>query len=136
MAKDRLVKKTDQIDAKKTAKSVADGKIDKDQVITIFAKKDKPLKIATLFSKFANLDEKYVTNSLLQFNSDALAVLCKSIEINADTDKEIGEMRCRILKIPSSSVMMLVNDFKELSGEISQRTMRFIKLQTALKKAP
>lgn len=133
MAKDRLGKKVDSIQAKSEVTAINNGKAAKDDVIIGFAQKDKPLKIATIFASFAKMEEKYVANSILQFNSDALVVLCKSADVSLEAVREIGKMRCRILKIPSSSVDKLVDDYENMDLEASQRTMRFVKLQTNLK---
>lgn len=133
MAKDRLGKKVDTIQAKSEVAAIGNGKASKGDVIINFAQKDKPLKIATLFASFTKLDEKYVANSILQFNSDALVVLCKSADVSIEVVREIGEMRCRILKIPSSSVDKLVDDFENMDLDASQRTMRFVGLQANLK---
>lgn len=137
LAKDRLGKRVDQIQAKSDLQHIANGALDKDDVIMDFARHDKPLKIATLFASFSDLKEKYIANSMLQVNSDALIVMCKSAEIGIAAVREIGEMRCRILRTPSSSVERFVKDFMDLDESASQRTMRFVKLQVNLKdKAP
>lgn len=133
MAKGRLGKKIDSMQVKTEVSAIDHGKATKDEVIIKFAQKDKPLKIATLFASFSKIDEKYVANSLLQFNTDSLVVLCKSVAIGVDAVREIGEMRCRILKIPSSSVSKLVEDFEDMDENASQRTMRFVGMQTNLK---
>uniref|UniRef100_A0A2A4YT41 DUF2336 domain-containing protein n=1 Tax=OCS116 cluster bacterium TaxID=2030921 RepID=A0A2A4YT41_9PROT len=133
LAKDRLGKRVDQIQAKSDLQHIADGTLDKDDVIMDFARKDKPLKIATLFASFSDLDEKYIANSMLQINPDALIVMCKSAEVGIAAVREIGEMRCRILRTPSSSVERFVKEFMDLDENASQRTMRFVKLQVNLK---
>ncbi|MGL1920492.1 MAG: DUF2336 domain-containing protein [Hyphomicrobiales bacterium] len=133
MAKDRLGKKVDSMQAKTEVASINNGKATKNDVIIKFAKADKPLKIATIFASFAKLEEKYVANSILQFNSDALVVLCKSADISIEAVREIGEMRCRILKTPSASVGKFVDDFENMDEEASSRTMRFVGMQTKLK---
>lgn len=134
MAKGRLGKKVDTMQAKTEVASINNGKATKNDVIIKFAKADKPLKIATIFASFAKLDEKFVANSILQFNSDALVVLCKSADVSTEAVREIGEMRCRILKTPSNSVDKLVEDFENMDEDASQRTMRFVGLQAKLKK--
>ena len=133
LAKDRLGKRVDQIQAKTDLQHIANGALDKDDVIMDFARKDKPLKIATLFASFSDLKEKYIANSMLQINGDALIVMCKSADIGISAVREIAEMRCRILKTPSSSVEKFVKDFMDLDENASQRTMRFVKLQVNLK---
>lgn len=136
LAQDRLGKRVDEIQAKSELKAIEDGKKTREEVVMNFACNDKPLKIATLFASYANLDEKYVANCLLQINSDALTVMCKSIGLGIDVVREIGEMRCRILRIPSSSIEKLIKDFIDIDENASQRTMRFVKLQTHLKDKP
>ena len=135
LARSRLLKKTDQIQAKAEINKINKGSLTKDDAIIKFAKSDKPAKISTLFASFVKLDQKYISNSLLQMNSDALVVLCKSVDISVEAVREIGEMRCRILHMPSSTVDKFVNDFKNMDEDASQRTMRFVGLQANLKKS-
>lgn len=134
LAENSRAKRMDKIQAKAEANNIDKGTISKSQAVIGYARSDKPLKIATLFATFGNLDEKYVSNALLQMNGDALVVLCKSVGIDSYTVREIGEMRCRILKIPSSSIERLVSNFENMDEEASQRTMRFVKLKTNLQK--
>lgn len=133
LAQDRLGKRVDQIQAKSELQAIDEGQKSREEVVIKFATQDKPLKIATVFASVSGLDEKYVANSLLQFNSDALTVMCKSAGLSIDAVREIGEMRCRILKTPSSSVDKLIKDYINIDENASQRTMRFVKLQTSLK---
>ncbi|MBL1420213.1 MAG: DUF2336 domain-containing protein [Alphaproteobacteria bacterium] len=133
LAKDRSSHRADQNQAKTDLQHIADGTLDKDDVVMEFARKDKPLKIATLFASFTDLKEKYIANSMLQINADALIVMCKSADVGVSAVREIAEMRCRILRTPSSSVEKFVKDFMELDENDSQRTMRFANLEVSSK---
>ena len=79
-----------------------------------FANKDKPLKIATILASFSEYDEKNIANNMLQFNPSMLVTICKSADIGIAAVREIGDMRCRILKTPSSSVEKFVKDYIDL----------------------
>jgi uncharacterized protein DUF2336 len=121
-----------RIDAKKLLAAIRSGERSLDSVISYLSKQNRPLDCAIILSKLSQIPEEQVANTLLKLNGEGIALLCKALGLGREAFHDLALMRYARLNLPSSKADELTLAFEDVDTAIAQRTLRFVKVRSAV----
>ncbi|WP_321502272.1 DUF2336 domain-containing protein [Breoghania sp.] len=97
--------------------AVVEGKAPLDEVATFFAKNDKPVDLALLFSRVGNVSETVTTRLVLKGDDGPLILLCRALELSPEAFAHIVRMRSRRLRMTGQQAQDSLAQYAEMSPE-------------------
>ncbi len=101
-------------------------------VIEFLSDEDRPMDVSMILARIAEFPEKSVSSALMNMNGQAIAVLCRTLEISDKAFSAIAKMRCKRFHLPSSMADRLSQEFAAIDMKTAHRTLRFSKVKNGL----
>lgn len=124
--------KINRINAIKLLAEMHAGERTLDAVITLLAKQDRPMDCAMILSQLSQIPEIQVAGSLLRINGDAIALLCKALEISKQSFYDLSVMRYKRLSLPLRKAEQYAQDYESIDVATAQRVLRFVKVRNTV----
>lgn len=92
----------------------------------------KITEVVLALAELSGLSEPQSTNALVSVELSALAVLCKSLELRAETFVSLNRMRCQRVRLPVQDDAEVRALYEELGEDGARRAMSFVKLRSSV----
>ncbi|NBN62870.1 DUF2336 domain-containing protein [Microvirga tunisiensis] len=125
----KLERRKARLNTKATLKDIRDGQRPLDEVVIEYSLANDLYDLAFLLANITAMDEKFVRNVIVRQDIEAIAVLCRSLEIGEVAFSALCKARARQMKAAPTVVDTWIGEFRILSVAEAQRTMRFIKVR-------
>ncbi|MCC5977631.1 MAG: DUF2336 domain-containing protein [Salinarimonas sp.] len=107
-----------------------EGKRGIDEVVTLLCKDDRAFDLAQVISTFSDIPNTQALRALLQKEASGIAVACKAMALGSGAFKDVLTMRASRLGIPAKQIDRDLASYDELTAEMSERAMRFLKVRS------
>ena len=97
--------------------AVTSGEATLDEVVTFFAKNDKPVDLALLLSRVGNVAETVTTRLVLKGDDAPLVLLCRALELSPPAFSQIVKMRSRRLRLTGQQAQDSLARYDEMTPE-------------------
>ncbi|WP_170122179.1 DUF2336 domain-containing protein [Breoghania corrubedonensis] len=97
--------------------AVTSGEATLDEVAIFFAKNDKPVDLALLFSRVGNVAETVTTRLMLKGDDAPLVLLCRALELSPAAFAQIVKMRSRRLRLTGQQAQHSLARYEEMTPE-------------------
>jgi len=77
----------------------------------------------------AGLEQKYVTNVMVRYDSTGVAVLCRAMGVDNTDYKALCKARAMHNKQPQSTAENWANDYQSFSDRDARRMLSFMKIR-------
>lgn len=131
---ERLERKARRLAIRGRIASVKAGRDSLDELIIGLSLEDAALDLALVLAETASVEEKVAQSCLHRVEDEPLAVLLHSIGVTAAAVDAIALMRCRKLNLPDSMRRHLVETWRGVDRQASERVMRFVRLRANIQR--
>ena len=97
--------------------AVTSGKATLDEVAIFFAKNDKPVDLALLFSRVGNVAETVTTRLVLKGDDAPLVLLCRALNLSPEAFSQVVRMRSRRLRLTGQQAQESLKRYDEMTPE-------------------
>lgn len=125
----KIERRKARLNTKIALKDIRDGHRPLDQVVIEYSLANDLYDLSYLLAQLSTVDEKFVRNVMVRQDIEAIAVLCRALDIGETAFGALCKARARQLKSNPAIVDTWVGEFRILSVVEAQRTMRFIKVR-------
>lgn len=129
VASSRLERKATRINAKATLKEIRAGQRSLGKAITQLALSNNLFDICFLLAEMAGLEQKYVTNVMVRYDSTGIAVLCRAMGVENIDYHALCKARATHNKLPQSTAENWANDYQSLSDRDARRLLSYMKIR-------
>ena len=129
-ATERLSALRAKADAIALYNNVKAGSAKVDDVLSSLANDDRFLDLATVLARLSSVRENVITNILFRASNEPIAIICRYVDASESAFDSVNRMRARRLKLPSSHVEHATREFKRLSREAAERSIRFLRVRS------
>jgi hypothetical protein len=106
------------------------GKRAPGEVIKLLAAEDRAFDLAQVIGVLANTPNAQILKALLEPEVSGIAVACRSIGLDAQAFRSVLELRQTRLQVSQRQIERDLEAYEGLPGEVSEHTMRFLKVRT------
>lgn len=106
-----------------------DGKRRLDDVVASLVQDDRAFDLAQVISTFGDIPNTQALRALLQKDASGVAVACRSIGLGQEAFRGILELRAARLGQTPQQVRRDLAEYENISVEMSERAMRFLKVR-------
>ena len=107
-----------------------EGKREIDDVVTSLCEDDRAFDLAQVISTFSDIPNTQALRALLQKEASGIAVACKAMGLSENGFRHVLEMRASRLGIPAKQIDRDLASYVDLTAELSERAMRFLKVRS------
>ncbi|WP_417708184.1 DUF2336 domain-containing protein [Roseibium aggregatum] len=129
VASSKLERKATRINAKVTLKEIRAGQRSLSKAITQLSLSNNLFDICFLLAEMAGLEQKYVTNVMVRYDSTGVAVLCRAMGVENADYTALCKARAMHNKQPQSTAENWANDYQSLSDRDARRLLSFMKIR-------
>ncbi|MEP4031399.1 DUF2336 domain-containing protein [Roseibium polysiphoniae] len=130
-----LERRRSRLDAKVALKDIRSGKTSLNEVFLAYSLSRNLFDLAFILAEVSGLDQKYVTNVMIRYEIDGVAVLCRALSIGTSEFNMFCKARGAHLKLSKNAIDNWMRDYQLLSEEEAQRVLRFIKVRLKMAEA-
>ncbi|WP_417667299.1 DUF2336 domain-containing protein [Roseibium sp.] len=129
VAGNALERRRSRIDAKVALKEIKNGQTTLDEVFLTLALARNLFDLSFILSKLSGIEQKYVTNVMVRYDIDGIAILCRALGVGTSEFNMFCKARGAHLKLSKAAMDNWMQDYKNLATEEAQRVLRFIKVR-------